>query len=252
MLKALIDKLEAKASFEPTWYGIAINPFFITRMQLFEKVSKFAKTTDPTDILLDVGCGAKPYEHLFKIAKYIGIDIKGGGLREDIKKIDKYFDGEKIPYPSNTFTLCMATEVLEHAKNPEKLIAEMHRVLEKNGHLFFTMPFVWPEHGKPYDFQRYTSFKQENILKSNGFKVISITPTTGIFGTVGQLLSDHFYNSFESKVWHTKIRYGAKFLLVRLLIVLICFPTQGLFEILDRLNKRRGITLDFAVIAKKI
>lgn len=250
-LSKKIKNYESTLAFKNYWYGIFINPFFITRKQLYEKIDEFSSSLGPVLKILDVGCGAKPYETLFNCEKYIGIDIKGGGLDDTTKKVDKFFDGKKIPYPANTFDVVIATEVLEHVQSTERLLEEMKRVLKPKGKIFLTMPFVWPEHGIPYDFQRYTSYKHKDILIKQGFKKITIQGTTGVFGTCGQLLSDFLYDQINKKIWSTKIRYGIQFLLVRILTICFCFPIQLVFEIADRCARRKGIPLDFIVTANK-
>ena len=39
--------------------------------------------------------------------------------------------------------------------------------------MLITVPFLWKEHEKPYDFQRYTSFGLKNLFIKNGFEIIS-------------------------------------------------------------------------------
>jgi SAM-dependent methyltransferase len=252
MIKNIIERLEQKVAFTPTWYGILINPFYITRRQLYLKIADFASRTKITEKILDVGCGAKPYRNLFLTPSYLGIDVKGGGLRDRTKQVDKFFDGKKIPYSDKLFSVCIATEVLEHTPIPDILISEMNRELVPGGKLFVSMPFVWPEHGLPFDFQRFTKEKHAILFKKAGFKITNLNSTTGIFGTVGQLLSNDFYEAINRKVWKSNLRYGIKFLLIRILIILFCFPTQVLFELLDFANQRQGITLDYVVEAVKI
>ena len=251
MFEKLIKKIENEATFNCPWYAILINPFYITRRQILLATKDFASTVSPKTNILDVGCGVKPYRKLFKTKNYVGIDVKGGGLKDEAKRVDKYFDGQNIPFPKGTFGVVIATEVLEHAQLPEKLISEMARVLKTGGKLFITMPFVWPEHGAPFDFQRFTSFQHKRILTNLGLKVVSVKPTTGVFGTSGQIISDFFHTETTNRIWKLKFRYGVNFLLVRSAILILCFPTQLIFELMDTIFKRRGITLDFVVIAKK-
>mgnify|MGYP001606918464 CR=1 FL=1 len=250
-IEEVIKSWELTAAFNGQWYGIFINPFYITRRQIFEAVRDFANTISSDAVVLDVGCGMKPYRSLWKTKHYIGIDVKGGGLKDQAKKADKYFDGQNIPYTAKKFDVVIATEVLEHVEFPEKLLQEVQRVLKPKGKLFLTMPFVWPEHGIPFDFQRYTSFKHRKILSKCGFKTLSVKSTTGAFGTCGQVLSDFIYAELSGWIWRSGFPYGMNFILVRLVTFIFLFPIQLIFEILDTIFKRKGITLDFVVIAEK-
>jgi hypothetical protein len=62
--------------------------------------------------------------------------------------------------------------------------------------VFNTVPFCWPEHEIPYDFRRMTSFYHQKILSESGFTNIEVHKTTGIFATVGQVISDFFIDIF--------------------------------------------------------
>ena len=127
---------------------------------------------------LDVGCGKMPYKSLIdenkKITNYIGLDIESardyGGAKADIVWTK---DG-KIPLESNTIQSAMATEVLEHCPEPQAIINEIYRVLEKDAVFFLTVPFIWNLHETPYDEHRYTPFALERMLKNTGFKEIEI------------------------------------------------------------------------------
>lgn len=245
IIEKIFLSIESHTAFSDRWYGIIFNPFYITRKQLFRAVEKFAKTITEDDRILDVGCGTKPYKKLFKSTEYVGIDISSE------KSVDKLFDGVKIPYKTEKFDVVIATEVLEHALFPEKLISEMKRVLRPGGKLFITMPFVWPEHAVPIDFQRFTSFQHRRLLNKYKMKIISISQTTGTFGTCGQILSDFYYSELVKRIFGLSLSYGAKFILFRIVSFLVCFPTQFIFESLDILFRRKGITLDYVIVAQK-
>lgn len=192
-------------------------------------------------VILDVGCGMKPYKDLFSEMTYMGIDIEGGGHPDTDKVVDTYFDGVNIPYESNKFHTVICTEVLEHSIDPERLIQEMNRVIMKGGKLYLTMPFVWNEHEVPYDFRRYTRFEHERVLKQYGFDVESIQHTNGVFGTAGQLVCAYVFESL--KIRSTLFKF--------LLSIFVFVPILSMSILLDFLTKNTWITLGYIVIAKK-
>lgn len=252
-IENIIIAIERKHAFDPAWYSIIFHPFFITRRALVKKMRVFAIECGENKKILDVGCGVKPYRELFKADTYIGIDVDGGGLSDEVKKVDHFFDGKNIPFPDGHFDVVICSEVLEHAEYPEYLLKEMRRVIRPEGKLFLTMPFVWPEHGIPFDFQRFTTFKHLKILKENDFENITIEPTTGAFGTCGQILSDFFVYMLTQKISNMSsagLGHKIKFILQRLVIIFFCFPTQLIFLGLDVLFNKKGLTLDYAIKAK--
>jgi SAM-dependent methyltransferase len=227
--------------FRPRWYSVFFNPYFINRRSILLAIQSFAKQTSPQANILDVGCGLKPYRQFFSTSRYTGIDIAGGGHSDAAKVVDAFYDGHHIPFPDNSFDTLICTQVLEHADDAELLVSECSRVLSPGGQAFFSMPFTYPEHETPYDFRRFTSFEHARLYKKYGFSESAITGTTGFFGTFGQLFV----------IW---IFEGISFrapLLKALLTALILAPLQILALALDRLCGKRGLTMDYVIIAKK-
>ncbi len=132
LIKTVI-RFEKGYAFIPSWFSILINPFFITRRQLYYSVQYFASLVSRRAKILDVGCGMKPYKDLFPDQKYLGIEVTGGGHSDKAKNADKFFDGNKIPFHRKQFDVVICTEVLEHTINPDILIKEIYRVIKKNG-----------------------------------------------------------------------------------------------------------------------
>jgi SAM-dependent methyltransferase len=116
--------------------------------------------------VLDVGCGQSPYRHLIDkyASNYSGIDIV------DAEKFDYKnsrivpFNGEDIPFESDTFDTLICTEVLEHVFNHQKLVDEMYRVMRPGAFGFLTVPWSARFHYIPYDFFRYTPSSLEKIF----------------------------------------------------------------------------------------
>ena len=248
--KVILD-FDRNVNFTDQWYGLLLNPFFINRTRLYYQVSQFSKRIKLDGNVLDVGCGVKPYQHLFSSQKYLGIDIKGGGLEDSIKRVDNIFDGKKIPYPSNKFDAVMATEVLEHVEDPLGLLTEMRRVLKPQGKLFLTMPFIWPEHGIPYDFQRYTSFKLNKILLQLNFRSVSVFKTSGVFATCGQLISDFFYSRIRLLIKKLHLTLIFSYFLDKILVLMVCFPINVVFLVLEKIFGSQGAPLGHVVFSEK-
>lgn len=247
-----ILSIERKCDFSNKWYAIIFNPYYIIRSALYKTILEFSSMIGSNKKILDVGCGSKPYQHLFKNCEYSGIDIKENNKSDKHKKNDIFFDGENIPFKNQEFDVIVCTEVFEHAENINKLINEISRVLKIGGIIFYTMPFMWPEHCQPYDFRRYTSIEHKRMLKKNNFINIRVKKTTGIFSSVGQLISDFFVNkSFNITSNAGNFSYKIEFVLKRIIFIFICFPIQISFLFLNYIFKNKGATLDYVVTATK-
>lgn len=242
---------EATINFQPRWYTIFLNPYYIARSRVYRAVQGFARTGNADDVVLDVGCGIKPYRHLFAAKKYLGIDIEGGGHSRSQKTVDAFFDGRQIPYNNNSFDTVLATEVFEHVEDLPTLVGEIHRVLRPNGRLFITMPFVWDEHEAPYDFRRLTSFGHRQLLAANDFEVLSIAKTTGICATSSQLFSAFFVELFAAGLDAIQLPFRFSYPLKKLFTLVICAPIQLLGLLFDAVLAKNGVTIDYVVVAKK-
>ena len=155
--------------FFPGWIGIFVNPFYIARAGLCGAMQELAPKL--TDRLLDVGCGSKPYQSLFHVASYVGLDIDCEGTRK-LGIADQFYDGKTFPFADSSFDSVLCNQVLEHVFNPEDFVSEIARVLKPGGRLLLTVPFVWDEHEQPFDYARYSSFGLRALLDKHGFTVV--------------------------------------------------------------------------------
>jgi len=123
--------------------------------------------------ILDFGCGDARYKNILsKNNSYTGIDVDESGHPTEDKKFDLLWDNKKLPFDNDSFDVIICTEVLEHVENLDVTIKELKRVLKKKGSLFVTMPFIWVEHEKPFDFRRFTSFGIKKFFLDNGFELV--------------------------------------------------------------------------------
>jgi SAM-dependent methyltransferase len=65
-------------------------------------------------------------------------------------------DAQDLPFADAVFTRIECDAVLEHAKDPERLMRELERVLAAGGNLHVVTPFCHPYHEYPEDYRRFT------------------------------------------------------------------------------------------------
>ena len=158
-----------KQTFNPDILGLFINPFYFARKSLYDNISKVAHNINGD--VIDIGCGKKPYKHLFQTKKYIGIEVEQEGHDHTNEDVDVFYNGQNIPFDDATFDSAITSQVLEHVFTPDEFLIEIHRVLKPNGKMLLTVPFVWDEHEQPYDYARYSSFGLASLLQKNGFEI---------------------------------------------------------------------------------
>ncbi|HHT9138014.1 MAG TPA: class I SAM-dependent methyltransferase [Candidatus Wunengus sp. YC60] len=138
--------------------------------------------------LLEIGCSAAPwledFVHNEDISSYIGSDISlfairtGTFLHDNRKSKFLQCHAEKLPFKNGSFGIIVASEVMEHLKNPEALCKEAFRILRENGVFVVSVPMhVVDQHNitDALDFGDYThnpffpNFQQlkEMFLKTN-------------------------------------------------------------------------------------
>lgn len=149
--------------------ALFFNPFYFARKNLVTAISE--ASSNMNGHLLDVGCGTKPDRSLFKVESYRGLDIDTPCTRQR-GIADDFYDGTRFPYQNNTFDSVLCNQVLEHVFNPDEFLTEINRVLKSGGQLLLTVPFIWDEHERPYDFARYSNFGLKALLEKNGFKIL--------------------------------------------------------------------------------
>jgi SAM-dependent methyltransferase len=210
---------------------MAANPFVNPKLKL-ENIDRYAIRKSIFDAingnldffcgdLLDVGCGKMPYKSFLKensrIDSYTGIDIETAIVYDAHVKPDLYWDGQNLPLPDASHQTVLLTEVLEHCPEPKTVLDEVFRVLAGSGHLFLTVPFLWPLHEVPHDAYRYTPFTLERLLKQSGFSQINIQPYGGWHLSMAAMLG-LWYKRGLSNALLKKILGMPVFYLVRLLI----------------------------------
>jgi len=101
-----------------------------------------------------------------KVEKWIFVDIEEKHNPDIVLDVT---DMNKIK--NESIDVINAIELFEHVENPEKGLKECRRVLKKNGVMILSIPFLYPIHADPYDFQRWTKDKWKKNLKEVGFKI---------------------------------------------------------------------------------
>lgn len=145
-------------------------------------MARFAKGTKRGMRVLDAGAGRSPYRKLFRHAQYEAADF--AQLDSAYAPLDYVCDITDIPVDDGTFDRVICNQVLEHVPDPEKALAELHRVLKPGGRIFLSAPLFFAEHQKPYDFFRYTQFSLRKMFEEVGFEIARMNWLEGYFGTV--------------------------------------------------------------------
>lgn len=173
------------------------NPGAVIQDRLREGFLKEAfAQAGPRERLLDVGCAGKPFQPLY--SRYardsVGIDVSH--TQHADARMDILADGQALPFEDEAFDAVLCTEVMEHVPEPQRLLAEIRRVLRPGGVAVMTTPFLVPEHEQPWDFFRYTRFGLRYLAERAGLEVVEVRPFAGM---IGVCLS--FFVQVQLKFW---------------------------------------------------
>lgn len=92
----------------------------------------------PVRDVLDVFCGARPYESLMPTgARVVGLDI------DDAFGVADVVTEEFLPFPDGSFDLVFCTQAFYYVADPQAGADEIRRVLRPGGTAIITVPFVW-------------------------------------------------------------------------------------------------------------
>jgi SAM-dependent methyltransferase len=125
--------------------------------------------------LLDLGCGNCPYEPWYSaLADSVAAIDPAPGAGGNIRAM-----ADEVPIRSTSMDVVLCTEVLEHVANIEGSMGEIFRVLRPGGHALITVPFLYPTHEAPYDFQRLTYIGLRGLVTRHGFEVLDAAAQGG-------------------------------------------------------------------------
>jgi SAM-dependent methyltransferase len=115
------------------------------------------------------------------------LSIGGGPGRENPRvinlnidafdSVDIVGDGTCLPLEDDSVDTVTCNAVIEHVQKPAALVSEMRRVVRPGGHVQMMIPFVFPFHEYPGDYQRYTQSGIEVLTA--GLDTVDLSVLTG-------------------------------------------------------------------------
>ena len=138
--------------------------------------------------VLDIGCADRWVEAALPAGcTYVGLDHPATGRDLYHAHPAVYADAACLPFVDACFDTVVMLEVLEHLARPRLALAEASRVLRPGGRLLLSMPFLYPMHDEPHDYQRYTAHGLRREIEGVGLRIEHLAPTLGAIESAGLL-----------------------------------------------------------------
>jgi len=142
--------------FHPQW--------FVFRHEAFYR-QQIAQTA--TGKVLDIGCADQTIKtYLSAETEYIGLDYYQTATQWYGTKPHIYGDAQALPFADNSMDTVLLLDVMEHLPRPHACLQDIARVLKPKGKLILQVPFLYPIHDAPLDFQRWTQYGLQTAVKS--------------------------------------------------------------------------------------
>jgi SAM-dependent methyltransferase len=174
-------------------------------------------------LVVVIGCGftGKTFREMFRNARLLLSDVT---LQGDA---DIVCAGECLPLPADSVDLVVIDQVLEHTLNPLDVVEEIHRCLKSGGMVFSGVPFYYPNHGFPFDFQRFTPLGHRLLYRK--FRQLELRLTGGPFSALSLALMGFCQSLWTNLFWSRMTSF----------LIRLCFrPLLAL----DRFFLRDGLT----------
>jgi SAM-dependent methyltransferase len=197
--------------------------------------------------LIDIGCGSKPYQSIFRpyVDTYFGIDYPPTASVNygEQTKADLFVDCTETKLTEGSYDTILSTQVIEHIYDTKKFIAECYRILKKDGIGIFTIPFLWQCHGEPFDYYRFTRYSIYKLFRERAFDILELRPLEGAYAAIAQTKIVSLYlmptNSTIKKLFHNLL------LLIYIPIINFCALHYDKYLYNDKL------CLNYLLIVKK-
>lgn len=194
--------------------------------------------------LLDVGCGTKPFAHVFEsgLSRYWGVDLPDSKfINGAARGPDVFARGEALPFRDASLDTLLGLSMLTYLPEPLLLLREGARVLRAGGFLVLEFTQMARAHDDLPDYWRFTRDGAAALLERAGFEPLEFIPIGGLWTRVGVAMTDGLQ----------RINRGPTRILTELPVRFLYVLVHVLFELLDRAFFDPKDTIAHLVVARK-
>lgn len=139
--------------------------------------------------VFDVGGYDDTLQRRYRGGRWFNVDVTPG------PKVDRVLDLERMPeIATGSVGAVLCLSVLEHTRDPQAALREIHRVLRPGGDAVVSVPWMFEEHMGPRDYLRFSRHVCEQYLAA--FEIVSVQATNGWAGLVAHALQHRLLARF--------------------------------------------------------
>jgi SAM-dependent methyltransferase len=181
--------------------GAAIPDDHSRQVSAYDLARREMARPDAPALVLDLGCGdgasAAVFRQVRPDVRWVGLDLASSPLaRKVTTEAVVLYDGEHLPLSTGSIPLIYSRQVLEHVRHPERMLAEVARVLAPGGVFIGSTSHLEPYHA--YSLWNYTPYGFKVLVEAAGLELDEIRP-----GLDGRALITRLYegNLPEHRRW---------------------------------------------------
>ncbi len=144
-------------------------------------VEQLVRGAPPGQRVMDLGCGPGESVDVFRgidpDVDWHGVDIESSPEVAGRTRTDAAFhtyDGVHLPFDDGSFDIVYSHQVFEHVRHPDRLLADVARVLRAGGSFIGSVSGLEPYHS--FSLFNYTPYGWHVLLAGAGLELVELRP----------------------------------------------------------------------------